>query len=56
MSRFAHPGMLKRIVCGSFIDSPAIAGLASRDKIEAYTLPQGALSQLIREMAGGRPG
>src|SRR5215212_1262551 len=56
VSRFAHPGTLKRIVCGSFIDSPAIEGLATRDEIEAYTLPQGALSQLMREMAAGRPG
>jgi propionate CoA-transferase len=56
VSRFAHPGLLKRIVTGSFIDSPLIEGLASRDEIEAYTLPQGALSQLMREMAAGRPG
>jgi propionate CoA-transferase len=56
VSRFAHPGLLARIVCGSFIDSPAIEGLASRDEIAAYTLPQGALSQLMREMAAGRPG
>jgi propionate CoA-transferase len=56
VSRFAHPGLLKRIVCGSFIDSPMIEGLASRDEIEAYTLPQGALSQLMRDMAAGRPG
>ena len=56
VSRFAHPGLLKRIVCGSFIDSPLIEGLASRDEIEAYTLPQGALSQLMRDMAAGRPG
>jgi propionate CoA-transferase len=56
VSRFAHPGLLKRIVCGNFIDSPAIEGMARRDEIEAYTLPQGALSQLMREMAAGRPG
>jgi propionate CoA-transferase len=56
VSRFAHPGLLKRIVCGTYVDSPPIGELAARDEIEAYTLPQGALSQLMREMAAGRPG
>lgn len=56
VSRFAHPGLLKRIVCGTYVDSPPIGDLAARDEIEAYTLPQGALSQLMREMASGRPG
>jgi len=56
VSRFAHPGLLKRIVCGTYVDSPPIGDLAARDEIEAYTLPQGVLSQLMREMASGRPG
>jgi propionate CoA-transferase len=56
VSHFAHPGLLKRIVCGTYIDSPPIGEMAARDEIEAYTLPQGALSQLMREMASGRPG
>jgi propionate CoA-transferase len=56
VSRFAHTGMLKRIVCGTLVDAPAIAALAAQDLVEAYTLPQGALSQLIREIASGRPG
>ena len=56
VSRFAHPGMLKRIVCGTLVDSPKIEQLALADQVEAYTLPQGALSQLMREMAAGRPG
>jgi propionate CoA-transferase len=55
-SRFAHVGLLKRIVCGTVVDAPKIAAMASRNEIEAYTLPQGALSQLIREIAAGRPG
>ena len=53
---FAHEGFLKRVVCGTLVDAPAVAELAKRDLIEAYTLPQGALSQLIREVAAGRPG
>ncbi len=56
VSHFAHRGLLKRIVCGTYIDSPPIGEMAARDEIEAYTLPQGALSQLMREMASGRPG
>lgn len=55
-SRFAHEGLIRRVVCGTVVDAPPIAEMASRDAIECYTLPQGALSQLIREIAAGRPG
>ena len=56
VARFAHPGMLKRVVTGTLVDSPPLEKLAIEGAIEAYTLPQGALSQLTREMAAGRPG
>lgn len=56
VSRFAHPGLLKRVVTGTYVDSPPLAEMALRGEIEAYNLPQGALSQLMREMAAGRPG
>jgi propionate CoA-transferase len=56
VARLAHQDLLKRVVTGIFIDSPPIAQMAKEDQIEAYTLPQGALSQLMREMAAGRPG
>src|SRR4051794_35276097 len=52
----AHEGLLKRDVGGTFVNSPKISDLAIADKIEGYTLPQGALSQLMREMAAGRAG
>jgi len=55
-SHFAHEGLLKRFVCGTVVDAPPIAKLALENRVEAYTLPQGVLSQLIREIAGGRPG
>jgi propionate CoA-transferase len=55
-ARFGHEGLLKRVVCGTVVDAPPVAELASQGKAEVYTLPQGALSQLVREIAAGRPG
>jgi propionate CoA-transferase len=56
MGHLAHEGLLKRDVGGTFVNSPALSDMALADRIEGYTLPQGALSQLMREMAAGRPG
>ncbi len=52
----AHPGLVKRVISAGFNNCPKIAELAQADAVEAYTLPQGALSQLCRDMAAGRPG
>src|SRR4030042_946681 len=56
VGHLACPGLLKRIVTAALVNSPAIQKMAEQDTVEAYTLPQGALSQLMREMAAGRPG
>lgn len=55
-ARFRHPGMLKRSITSALVDSPPLIDMALSDAIESYTLPQGVLSQLMREIAGGRPG
>jgi propionate CoA-transferase len=56
LGHLAHPGLIRRLVAGAYMDAPAIAAMAARDQLEAYMLPQGVLSQLTRDMAAGRPG
>jgi len=55
-THLAHEGLLRRAITSALVDSPGLVKLAAEDKIEAYTLPQGVLSQLMRDMAAGRPG
>ena len=55
-SHLAHEGLLRRAITSALVDSPGLVRLAAEDKIEAYTFPQGVLSQLMRDMAAGRPG
>lgn len=54
--RLRHRGLLRRVVCGTVVDAPGIADAAIRGDIELFTVPQGSLSQLMRESAAKRPG
>lgn len=53
---FAHEGLLKRVIGGHFAFAPALQKLINDEKVEGYNLPQGTLTQVIRDTAGGRPG
>ena len=55
-ARFRHPGMLRRSITGALVDSPPLIELARENRIESYTLPQGVIAQMTREIAAGRPG
>ncbi len=56
VDRFAHEGMVKKVIGSHWTWSVNMQKLACENKIEAYVLPQGTMSQMVREIAGGRPG
>ncbi|MBV8811390.1 MAG: hypothetical protein JO033_22195 [Acidobacteriaceae bacterium] len=55
-NRFAHQGMLRKVIASHFTWSPKIQQLIREEKIEAYCLPGGVVQQLLREIGAGRPG
>ncbi|SAK63092.1 acyl CoA:acetate/3-ketoacid CoA transferase [Caballeronia ptereochthonis] len=56
ISRFAHEGMVKRVIGGHWTWSRPMQKLAREEHIEAYTLPAGVIQTLIREAGAGRHG
>lgn len=56
LSKIGYEGLVKRWIGGIMSASPALAALASEDKLECYNLPQGVITALYREIAAHRPG
>ena len=62
VDHIARPGLLKRIVAGSYpsgpssMEPPKIWRMIDADEVEAYNLPSGVLYHLHADAAAGRPG
>lgn len=56
VDRFAHAGMVRRVIGGHWGWSPRLQQMAREELIEGYCLPQGVLSHLFRAIASGGPG
>jgi propionate CoA-transferase len=56
MNHFAHEGMTKRAIGGHYGQAPQLGAMAQANKIEAYNLPLGSISRMIRAAAGKLPG
>lgn len=55
-SQLALPGLMRRTIGSNIGNEPRLGQMVESGEIEAYSFPQGVLSQLCREIAAGRPG
>jgi propionate CoA-transferase len=56
LNRLAHEGLVRRVIGGYFGLSPKMEQLIVENRIEAYNLPEGVITQLYRDIGARKPG
>ncbi len=56
MNHLGHEGLAKKHIAGHIGEAPMLGKLVSENKVECHLLPQGVLTHLYRQAAGGKVG